>query len=159
MMTGRITNFNNRNDTIRAEQKGTVLSFEFWSFSSEPIWNMCEDELITAAKSDLMKAGIADADHVLDSRVIRVPNCYPVYDTGYQAEVLALSQFVDSFPQLYAIGRYGSFKYNNQDHSLLMGMLAADNISLGTKHDLWSINSDTEYQEGSRITSTGLVLD
>ena len=159
MMTGRITNFNNWNETIRAGRKDTILSFEYWSFNSETIWKMTEVELVAAAKSDLVKAGIADADRVLDSRVIRVPNCYPVYDTGYQAEVLALSQFVDSFPKLYAIGRYGSFKYNNQDHSLLMGLLAADNILLGTKHDLWSINSDTEYQEGSRITSTGLVID
>jgi hypothetical protein len=47
-----------------------------------------------------------------------------------------------------AIGRYGAFKYNNQDHSILMGILAAENIADGAGHDLWSINSDYEvYQE------------
>ena len=40
------------------------------------------------------------------------------------------------------------FKYNNQDHSLLMGLLAADNITKGAGHDLWAVNTDYDrYQE------------
>ena len=58
---------------------------------------------------------------------------------------------------LTVIGRYGSFKYNNQDHSILMGILAADNIINGANNDLWAINTDYEYQESSLITETGLV--
>ena len=58
---------------------------------------------------------------------------------------------------LTVIGRYGSFKYNNQDHSILMGILAADNIINGANNDLWAINTDYEYQELSLITETGLV--
>jgi hypothetical protein len=38
-----------------------------------------------------------------------------------------------------------------------MGLMAAENIADGTKHDLWEINSDYEYQESSVITKTGLV--
>jgi hypothetical protein len=60
---------------------------------------------------------------------------------------------------LTVIGRYGSFKYNNQDHSILMGMLAAENIAEGTTHDLWAINTDYEYQERTKITKTGLVRE
>jgi hypothetical protein len=56
------------------------------------------------------------------------------------------------------IGRYGAFKYNNQDHSILMGILAAENIADNAKNDLWGINTDYEsYQESSVITKTGLV--
>ena len=51
-------------------------------------------------------------------------------------------------PKVTAIGRYGAFKYNNQDHSILMGILAAENLAANTRHDLWSINTDyTDYQE------------
>jgi hypothetical protein len=47
-----------------------------------------------------------------------------------------------------AIGRYGAFKYNNQDHSILMGLLAAENLGDNARHDLWSINTDYGvYQE------------
>lgn len=52
-----------------------------------------------------------------------------------------------SFDNLQLVGRYGSFKYNNQDHSLLMGILAAENVVTPGKQDLWSVNSDTEYLE------------
>ena len=45
------------------------------------------------------------------------------------------------------IGRYGSFKYNNQDHSLLMGIMAAESISMNKKPNLWNINTDSKYQE------------
>ena len=54
------------------------------------------------------------------------------------------------------IGRYGSFKYNNQDHSILMGLLAADNLINRSKNDLWNLNSDYEYQEKSSISKSGL---
>ncbi|MBL7897218.1 MAG: hypothetical protein JNJ99_01700, partial [Crocinitomicaceae bacterium] len=58
------------------------------------------------------------------------------------------------------IGRYGAFKYNNQDHSILMGVMAAENIASGANHNLWSINTDyEEYQEKSTITASGLSID
>jgi hypothetical protein len=58
---------------------------------------------------------------------------------------------------LTVIGRYGSFKYNNQDHSILMGILAAENLVNNSNHDLWSVNSDYEsYQEAALITESGL---
>ena len=47
--------------------------------------------------------------------------------------------------------------YNNQDHSLLMGILAAEKIALDRDHDLWDINADDAYQEAAIINETGLV--
>jgi hypothetical protein len=52
---------------------------------------------------------------------------------------------------LIPIGRYGAFKYNNQDHSILMGLLAAQNIIENKNIDLWKINTDIEYQEEGKI--------
>ena len=34
-----------------------------------------------------------------------------------------LEEHLDNIQNLSVIGRYGSFKYNNQDHSILMGIL------------------------------------
>jgi len=48
-------------------------------------------------------------------------------------------------------------KYNNQDHSILMGYLAAQNIGAKGSNDLWSVNTDYEYQESAMITKAGLV--
>ena len=58
----------------------------------------------------------------------------------------------------FSIWGYGSYKYNNQDHSILMGILAAENLTLKKNHDLWSVNTDYDYQEKSEITKTGLKI-
>ena len=63
-----------------------------------------------------------------------------------------------SFAGLTPLGRYGAFKYNNQDHSILMGILAAENLLEGRGHDLWAVNTDYEtYGDDTRITENGLV--
>ena len=68
-----------------------------------------------------------------------------------------VTAYLSGFSGLTPIGRYGSFKYNNQDHSLLMGILAAENLRSGAHHDLWSINTDYEcYQEAAEIQETRL---
>ncbi len=75
---------------------------------------------------------------------------------GYKHHLEPVVNHVRSFSGLSAIGRYGAFKYNNQDHSILMGLLAAENILEGKEHDLWAVNTDSTYQEGAAITKTGL---
>ena len=49
-------------------------------------------------------------------------------------------------------------RYNNQDHSMLTGMLAARNILRGQqRYDLWQVNVDAEYSEqGAAITEEEL---
>ena len=70
---------------------------------------------------------IGDAP-VLDGHVVRIGRSYPVYRQGYKEHLASIEPFLDTFRGLTAIGRYGAFKYNNQDHSILMGILAAENI-------------------------------
>ncbi len=89
--------------------------------------------------------------------VYRVPKCYPIYSVGYKKNLKIVEDYLDTLSNISVIGRYGAFKYNNQDHSILMGILAAENILEGKNHNLWEINTDYEYQESSKITSTGLV--
>ena len=69
-----------------------------------------------------------------------------------------MEEYLSSVEGLHVIGRYGAYKYNNQDHSILMGMRAAQNILDKAGHNLWEINTDYEvYQEASVITKTGLA--
>jgi hypothetical protein len=37
-------------------------------------------------------------------------------------------------------------KYNNQDHSMVTAMLAAQNLC-GAAHDVWAVNAEDEYHE------------
>jgi hypothetical protein len=47
------------------------------------------------------------------------------------------------------VGRNGMHRYNNQDHSMYTAMLTAENIALGTNHDVWNVNVEEEYHEES----------
>ena len=91
------------------------------------------------------------SNNIINSKVIRVPKCYPVYETGYQENLNVIIDYLKSIENLLPIGRYGSFKYNNQDHSIFMGLMAAEKKTKNSSIDLWAINTDTEYQEEGEI--------
>ena len=97
-------------------------------------------------------------DAVTDGRVMRIHRSYPVYRHGYKEHLARVMEFLGEFTGLTVIGRYGAFKYNNQDHSVLMGILAAQALLRDQRIDLSTVNTDYEtYQESTLITETGLV--
>ena len=63
-----------------------------------------------------------------------------------------IQQFIKGFENLHTVGRNGMHRYNNQDHSMLTGILAAKNI-LGESHDLWNVNTERSYHEEVTETS------
>ncbi|MHA8107585.1 FAD-dependent oxidoreductase [Aquirufa sp. 5-AUSEE-100C1] len=157
---GRITNFNNWVPEIREGNEGnTVLALEYWCFENDAIWSMDEAALREIALKDLLTCKFIDSEsEAIGFHPLRVPKCYPIYFGDYKFHLDRISTFFDGFQGLQLIGRYGSFKYNNQDHSILMGHLAAENILANKKNNLWEINTDYEYQESSTITATGLAV-
>jgi len=157
LSVGRITNFRNWVPELCGESPDTILSLELWCDSEDDMWQQANHQHIERAKHDLLKTGLVGDASIVDGHVVRVPNCYPVYDLGYRDRVAVLRSHLEKIPGLLTIGRGGAFRYNNQDHSLLMGIQAAENIAHGADHDLWSTNSDQTYQEGAVISETGLV--
>lgn len=156
--TGRITNFNNWVDSIKNDKPGTILVNEYWTNEDDEMWSFNDQKLNDLCIKDLISCGfIKNKSEVIDYKVIRVPKCYPLYTGDYKNELLKVQSFVDSIDGLQLIGRYGSFKYNNQDHSILMGMLSAENIIDDKNNNLWDINTDYKYHESSTISETGLV--
>jgi protoporphyrinogen oxidase len=159
LQTGRITNFKNWVPSIVNGQSKTILCLEYWCYDYDAIWKMDDQSLIKLATKEIYQTTLVAKDSVLNGKVIRVPKCYPVYATGYRSHLDPVEEYLSAQKGLSVIGRYGAFKYNNQDHSILMGLLAAENIVLNAKHNLWDINTDYEYQESCRITATGLNWD
>lgn len=155
---GRITNFRNWVPEILNGKKETILALEFWCFDEDDFWHWDDKQYIELAKKELISTGLVKPSQILDGSVTRVPKCYPVYAHGYRKPLKVVETYLRQYKHLQFIGRYGSFKYNNQDHSILMAMLAVENLLDNGKNDLWNINSDDEYQESSKITATGLVM-
>ena len=55
--------------------------------------------------------------------------------------------WLDQFQNLLPIGRSGMFKYNNQDHAMATGLLAARTALGVQRFDPWLVNIDAEYHE------------
>jgi len=149
---GRITNFRNWNKTLNRDKKTTIICMEYWCFEEDEIWKQDEKEVIKLAEKEIYQIHlIPESAKILNSKTIKIPKCYPVYETGYQKNINIIINYLNGIEGLYPIGRYGAFKYNNQDHSILMGILAAQKITDHKEVDLWKINTDTEYQEDGEI--------
>jgi protoporphyrinogen oxidase len=154
---GRITNFRNWVPELYGSETSSILAMEYWCNTDDPEWTGPDSAMEDLAREEIMRSRLAENITVLDAKVLRIPKCYPVYKSGYQDHIATISDHLQKFEGIQVIGRYGSFKYNNQDHSILMGLLAAENILKNARNDLWSINTDYDnYQEKSLITATGL---
>jgi protoporphyrinogen oxidase len=157
LQMGRITNFCNWVPEINNGQDATIVVLEYWAYNEDEIWKAEDDELIKLGKEELIKTGLVGNLEISDGYVVKIPKCYPVYGRGYKEPLKVVENHLSSIDGLSVIGRYGAFKYNNQDHSILMGVLAAENIADGANNNLWEINTDYEdYQEKSTITESGL---
>ena len=148
--TGRITNFANWTKDLQCGQDSAILCLEYWANDDEALWNLDDNALSEIAKRDLLESKlVADSSLIKNTSVLKIHKSYPVYERGYKDNLHKIYKALDSFKDLYFIGRNGSFKYNNQDHSILMGLMCADKI-LGRECDLWHINTDYDYQENGK---------
>lgn len=155
---GRITNFRNWIPDLYGTNNFTVLALEYWCNDQDEFWKWDDQKYIQLAKEELIKTSLNKNAVISDASVYKIPNCYPVYRIGYKEVLRPIVDYLKTIKNLYPIGRYGSFKYNNQDHSILMGKLVSEILLDKANHDLWEVNTDYEvYQESTVINETGLV--
>lgn len=154
---GRIQNFKNWSPDMTPDPEYTCIGLEYFCFEGDDLWTMSDDALIALAKRESAKLGLVDPKEVTGGAVVRMPKAYPVYDGGYQEGLAAVRRFLERVPNLQLVGRNGMHHYNNQDHSMWTGMLAARNI-LGENHDLWQVNADQEYHEETSDAKAARLL-
>jgi protoporphyrinogen oxidase len=149
VQVGRIQNFGSWSPYMVKEGR-TCLGLEFFVFEGDETWNKPDAELIEQGKRELGILGLVDPSRVEAGYVVRMPKAYPFYDEHYKANVARIVAWLDRHaPNVHPVGRNGMHRYNNQDHSMYTAMLTAENIALGTRHDVWSVNVEEEYHEES----------
>jgi protoporphyrinogen oxidase len=159
LLHGRITNFNNWSESMIGDETKTIICMEFWCFDSDEIWEESNEELVQRGKDELVLTGLCKEEDIIQGKVLKIKKSYPVYRRGYKEKLKIVQDYLDSIEGLHPIGRYGSFKYNNQDHSILMGLLAADSISSGSRINLWNVNTESTYQESASSHSLRDISD
>jgi protoporphyrinogen oxidase len=146
---GRVQNFRSWSPEMIADGVSTCLGLEYFCFEGDGLWSAPDEELIELAKREIGQIGLMNPEEVEDACVVRQAKAYPVYDETYAENVEAVRrEIAAAYPTLHPIGRNGMHKYNNQDHAMMTGMLAALNIIRGEEvFDVWQVNEDAEYSE------------
>jgi len=129
----------------------TSFVFEVSCDEGDEIWRKSDQELIDlVTKSFLSEFGVVKKKEIIKGVVVRYSKAYPIYSLDYQKPLKKIKKFVYQFSNLQIVGRYGMFRYNNMDHTILTGIYAARNV-MGGKFDVESVNVEQEYLEEKRI--------
>ena len=153
---GRVQNFRSWSPYMVPADAHSCYGLEYFCFEGDEIWSMPDADLIALARRELGRTGLARPETVVDGCVVRQAKAYPFYDRDYTAHVGTIRAEIERrYPQLHLVGRNGMHRYNNQDHAMMTGILAARNIAAGRQiYDLWEGNQDAEYHETGGAPST-----
>lgn len=145
---GRLDIMNNFSPyIIRDFQKDVVINLEYFCNENDDFWNSTDEDIIKFGIQELRSLNITDTGNIKASKVLRIKKAYPSYFGSYD-KFDKIKDYINSLDNLYCVGRNGQHKYNNMDHSILSGLIAAQTIIKSSdKNILWDVNTDTEYQE------------
>ncbi|HCY34568.1 MAG TPA: hypothetical protein DHU76_05270, partial [Ruminococcus sp.] len=146
---GRIQIFNNWSPYMVEKPEDTVwIGLEYFCAEGDKFWNMSDKECVDFAVKELTKMGVISEGAVLDAHREKVKKAYPAYFDTY-AQFDQVVDYLNTFENLFCVGRNGQHRYNNMDHSMLTAIHAAEAI----KHDstdkgpVWNVNQEKEYHE------------
>ena len=103
------------------------------------------------------------SNNVLSKANTYIDTCDSTFVTNFLTEhfqgmtflLLTLGDELNKVNNLFLIGRNGQHRYNNMDHSILTGLLAADEIISGNidKEVIWKVNTEEEYAEEKKCAN------
>jgi len=145
---GRIQNFKNWSPYMIPEgSQSTSLGLEYFCTEDDDLWQEDDADLLRRGQRELKQIGLLRDEAVVDGTVFRVHKAYPVYDEEYKKHVAIIRTYLaEHMANLQVVGRNGMHRYNNQDHAMMTGLLAARNVS-GGRFDVWKVNVDSAYLE------------
>lgn len=146
---GRIQIFNNWSPyMVEQPEKYVWIGLEYFCREGDDFWNMSDEKCIQMAIDELVKMEVIDRTDVIDSHRERIQKAYPAYFDGY-AHMDDIIAYLNTFDNLYCIGRNGQHRYNNMDHSMVTSFEAVHNIvnDIHDKTNVWNVNTDKEYHE------------
>lgn len=147
VLFGRLHEPKNWSPAMVPNDETTSLVLECFCTKGDAIWEMSDDAIAQQCVADLeSKLKLLKADDVVEWVVVRALQAYPVYDMEYLGKIDQVKDFLAQFEGLYIVGRGGTHRYNNADHSIEMGLLLGRHL-LGYEVDYLAVNTEPDYQE------------
>ncbi len=151
LQVSRIQNFKRWSKDMVPSSEMACLGMEYFCDENDHFWKTSDDELVQLAWRELKQLGFIKREDLCNSKIIRVPKAYPVYDLGYKKRLEEIIDYLKHhYPKLHLSGRNGMHRYNNQDHSILTSMMITNTIikqNQDQTFEHWKINSQPQYIE------------
>ncbi len=145
---GRVQNFRAWSPDLVPDPARSCLGFEYFCSAGDDLWRRPDPDLVEMALADLAALGLARPGRLVRGHVVRVRDAYPVYGEDFARRLHEIRAGLAPIANLHVAGRNGMHRYNNMDHSILTGFVAARNV-LGEAGDPWAVNADDAYLEPS----------
>lgn len=153
ILFGRMHEPKNWSPAMVPDDQHTSLVLECFCSRGDHIWEMSNETVAQRCIRDLVdKLGFLKDQDVAGFTVARTVQAYPIYDLHYKQNIKTVNDFLRRHEGLSVVGRGGSFRYNNADHSIEMGLLLARRL-LGDDIDYHAVNIEQEYHEEIRVSS------
>ena len=101
----RLIEFKNLNAAKQPTEK-TVLCAEVTSEKDDAVEQVCDD---------VVRSGLVRAEEILDTKLIHEEYGYAIFDLTYGRREARVSKILDSFPNLYSLGRAAQFRHLELD--------------------------------------------
>ncbi len=146
---GRLQIFNNWSPYMVDDMNKHIwVGLEYFCNEGDEMWNTPPEEFIQFAAEELEKIGVIKRECIVDSFTTKVKKAYPAY-FGTYAQFDKVKDYLNSYENMFCVGRNGQHRYNNMDHSMLTAINAARSIISGSmdKDSVWNVNTEKEYHE------------
>jgi protoporphyrinogen oxidase len=144
---GRIHEPKNWSKAMVPDDEHTSLVLECFCSLGDAIWQLEDAEIVRCCIDDLVdKLKFFDREEVEGWTAVRTIQAYPVYDFGYKPKITTIMDYLTRLHGAHVVGRGGTFRYNNADHSIEMGLMLGRRL-LGADIDPLAVNTEPEYQE------------
>jgi protoporphyrinogen oxidase len=144
---GRLHEPKNWSRAMVPDDEHTSLVLEVFCTRGDAVWQMSDQDIAKRCVQDLAeKLKFVKPEEFVDAAVVRTTHAYPVYDLQYAEKIALIKGWLAGFEGLHIVGRGGTFRYNNADHSVEMGLLLGRKL-LGYHVDHLAVNTEPEYQE------------
>ena len=126
------------------------IGLEYFCSEGDALWSMPDEDIVRLAEEELIRMEILEPGSVLDGVRLRMKKAYPAYFDTYDRFPL-VKEYLNTFENLFCIGRNGQHRYNNMDHSMLTAIEAVRALRGSvSRESVWEVNTEEEYHEVKR---------
>ena len=89
----------------------TIMCCEITYSPNDKYDSMTEVELFNDVREQFVGLGLCGSDQIIDNKIIKLPEVYPMYIKGYQAALAETREKFDKILNLYTLGSLAEFIY------------------------------------------------